>query len=364
MENMNFYRIKYALKMNKLLHRKALPEKETYCAFRDVAKNLHCRRLSIQLHEQDKKEEVLRILPLLLENGIELELIEFDRIFANEDIRKLKQMNPEIVMDFRYMLETDYWGKNVESIYDVGCYCNILDKIEYLAETAKTNFPSVEEQVVFIACQLADYISFYDTYKELSEEQFKQKSSLKGAFLEKETVCIGYSMAFERCMSALGVESKIIQGDGNFSGKRNAISPWEGNHAWNAVNMKGKWYNLDVTWLSGYRRLALENAETNKKQEHDAVEKYVLSDDTNFENHYKLEDNGIRCEEPLKNRLAIYERVKQYKNVLDAYDKGKRNYMLQVELENNTKTYKEKTEECIKNKTAEHEDLEETSMEL
>lgn len=332
-ENLNFYMIKYLLKINKLINRNRLYEKEGYCKIGDIKRKLHCKKLSIQLDENDDKDELFKILPLLLNSGIEIELIEFDKILENEDIKKIERISPRLGVNFRYMLDSYYSGSNVETTYEVGCYSEILDKIEYLTKTAKMNFSKVEEQIIFIANQLSEYISFYNEYSELSDEQFKQKSSLKGAFLEKETVCIGYAMAFERCMTALGIKSKIILGEANFITKSKNL-PWEGNHAWNEVEINGKWYNIDVTWLSTYKNsIDLKETESDKMREKSIVEKYILSDDASFINHYKLDENETSCEEPFKERFEIYENVKKYKNVLEEYDKGKRNHMLQIKLD-------------------------------
>ena len=101
--------------------------------------------------------------------------------------------------------------------------------------------------------------------------------------------------------------------------------------------MLGIWYNIDVAWLSVCREsISLKETKENKIDENSIIEKYVFSDDASFINHYKLEDNGISCIKPLENRFEIYEKVKRYKNVLEEYDKGKRNHMLQIKLETNT----------------------------
>ena len=184
---------------------------------------------------------------------------------------------------------------------------------------------------MFIANQLSEYISFNDDYSELNNEQIKERSSLKGALLERETVCIGYAMAFERCMNALGVESKIVKGEGNCKGKTKR-EPLESDHAWNVVKIKNNWYNLDISLLSTYKDIAKQKSGIDFQS---IIENYILSSDDEFLYHYKLEDNGIRCEETLKDRFEIYKKVKKYKNVLEAYDNGKRSNMLQIELENN-----------------------------
>lgn len=346
MKNLNYYKIKFLLKINKLMNQNSLNENEGCCAFGDIKNKLHCKKIFIQLCENDNIDELFRILPLLVNHGIEIELIEFDKVLEKTDIRKLKQISPNIKVNFRYMLSSYYSGENVEQTYNMEDYSKILEKIEYLTKTAKMNFSSIEEQVMFIINQLSEYISFYDKYDELNEEQFKETSSLKGALLERETVCIGYAMAFERCMNDLNIESMIIQGDGYFDREPKNL-PWEHNHAWNLVKIKGKWYNVDVTWLSTIKSCYRKDKEINKAKEKDTIEKYILSDDNSFENHCRLEDYGIICEEALKGRFQIYEKVKKYKNVLEEYDKGKRNNMLQIKLEYSSPNGRNQTEQDL-----------------
>lgn len=341
--NLNFYLIKCLLKINKLINRNGLCEKEGYCKFEDIKKYIHCKKISIQLYEKYNKEELFKILPLLVNSNIEIELIDFNKSLESKDIRKLEQISPKITVNFRYMIDSYYSGSNVELTYNMECYSKILDKIEYLTKTAKMNFSKQEEQIMFVASQLSEYISFYNKYSELDSEQFKQKSSLKGAFLEKETVCIGYAMAFERCMSDLGVNCKIATGEGNF-GEKSKIFPWEGNHAWNVVEINEKWYNIDVTWLSSYKNnVDLKATTIDEKTEDSIIGKYVLSSDNQFTDHYKLEDNGVSCKASLEGRFEIFERVKIYKNVLEEYDNGKRNHMLQVKLGSNPINYTDRS---------------------
>lgn len=185
---------------------------------------------------------------------------------------------------------------------------------------------------MFVANQLSDYISFYYKYRELSNEQMKEKSNLKAAFIEKETVCIGYAMAFERCISALGIECKIVKGEGRGGlTEKTKNHPSESDHAWNVVKIKDNWYNIDVTWLSTIKDSIKQSK--NEVVERSCIKNYILSSDDDFIEHYKLEENGINCKESLKDKVEIYDRVKMYKNVLEEYDNGKRNSMLQINIE-------------------------------
>lgn len=56
-----------------------------------------------------------------------------------------------------------------------------------------------------------------------------------GALVGRKAVCQGYSLAFELLMQQLGIPCAIVESDSM-------------NHAWNAVQLDGAWYHVDVTW--------------------------------------------------------------------------------------------------------------------
>ena len=58
-----------------------------------------------------------------------------------------------------------------------------------------------------------------------------------GCLVEGAAICEGYSKAFQYIMDTLGIESGIVSG-----------TTVEGSHAWNYVNLSGKYYWLDLTW--------------------------------------------------------------------------------------------------------------------
>lgn len=59
-------------------------------------------------------------------------------------------------------------------------------------------------------------------------------------FRDGVMVCNGYAMATFYLCNKAGVETRFITGIGG--------NDTEENHAWNAVKIDGKWYNMDVTW--------------------------------------------------------------------------------------------------------------------
>ena len=62
------------------------------------------------------------------------------------------------------------------------------------------------------------------------------------AAVDKSTTCQGFSLLFYRLALSLGLDVRLIAGDGSTSGK----AP----HGWNIVKIDGKWYNVDSTWDS------------------------------------------------------------------------------------------------------------------
>ncbi len=57
--------------------------------------------------------------------------------------------------------------------------------------------------------------------------------NVKGAVIDKSAVCDGYATAFQYYMHKLNIPCNIVTG---------------GNHAWNQVQVDGKWYMVDVTF--------------------------------------------------------------------------------------------------------------------
>ena len=66
--------------------------------------------------------------------------------------------------------------------------------------------------------------------------------SIIGAMLEGEAVCEGYARSFKYIMDEIGVPCVLVSGTGtNSNGETES-------HAWNYVELNGKWYAIDVTW--------------------------------------------------------------------------------------------------------------------
>ena len=324
LNKLKLFKIRAKLKLDEMKGKGNLPssEKTQMCGpLKQVEKYVSAKEISIQLSKQDeeKKDFIFDLISMLSPYGKKIKLIEFDNIFTNDDMRTIKEKNASTMINLRYMLQSYYSGTNTQLEYNIQDYCKILEKIEYLSNVAQTNFAQKDEQVMFIIMQLMEYISFDKNYKQKDEQEVKELSSLKGALLEKNTVCMGYAMACEHCLTSLGIECKIVAGN---TKKQKNYFPGEINHAWNQVKLGDKWYNVDITWAS---------LEENKE----VAMKFLLVDDQSFKGHYGTGAYSIEpCHETYKGREEMYHKMKNIKNVLDAYDLGYRGTMLQYEVPN------------------------------
>lgn len=91
-------------------------------------------------------------------------------------------------------------------------------------------------------CKIYDYICshvVYD-YTNLNDESYTLKYTAYAALINKTSVCQGYALLLYRLSLELGVDCRIITGIGN-----------GGNHGWNIVRLRDKYYNVDSTWDAG-----------------------------------------------------------------------------------------------------------------
>jgi len=67
---------------------------------------------------------------------------------------------------------------------------------------------------------------------------------------DKRTLCSGYAYLVKEMANLAGLKCEIVSGYGKINSKKlkNLQYP---NHAWNAVQLEGKWYLCDATWSSG-----------------------------------------------------------------------------------------------------------------
>lgn len=153
-------------------------------------------------------------------------------------------------------------------------YKRLADKIVYDHQVAEDSFS--KEHAIYKA-------KLFCKSRNLSEgliekEGFDIETNSPNPTLAYRTVCAGYSDILKNALDLVGIESVIDSGNVHHNLTQNTYS---GGHAWNKVNIDGKWYYADLTWDAG-------------KDDY----KYSLkgTDDFIHSNNMMVDSNGNRIE--------------------------------------------------------------------
>lgn len=137
-----------------------------------------------------------------------------NNINTNKKIRLYYSYSLEEAKEVKYRIETKY----NEIIDEAKKQDNDFKKIRY-----------VHDKLIEIS-----------QYHDYTDEEIASFQSIVSIFDSGNTVCAGYTYGFKFIMDQLGIKS-IATRDINNEDKSK-------NHAWNMVELYGKWYNLDITW--------------------------------------------------------------------------------------------------------------------
>lgn len=96
-------------------------------------------------------------------------------------------------------------------------------------KNCKTDYDKVKKLHDLI-CSKVEYN--YDYYGGLDEDTMYTQT-VYSVFCKDETVCAGYSQAFEMMCNGVGVDATVVTSTG---------------HEWNRVRLNDSWYNVDLTW--------------------------------------------------------------------------------------------------------------------
>ena len=146
-----------------------------------------------------------------------------------------------------------YVRANWSSSSNGGHDMNITYTVSYLSDAAQEEKVDRAEKEVFQKLKLngkSDYQkikAIYDyicsnvsyDYTNLNDDTYIQKYTAYAALIDKTAVCQGYASLLYRMVLDAGVDARVISGDAG------------GPHAWNIVQLNGRYYNLDATWDAG-----------------------------------------------------------------------------------------------------------------
>jgi hypothetical protein len=93
----------------------------------------------------------------------------------------------------------------------------------------------------------------YRTEAERAKQiQDLQDEIVQKAFKNRKAVCEGFSLLYAHLADLTGLNAEVVHGDSktmlNDIGRKNTQT----NHAWNIVEIDGKWRLVDATWGQGY----------------------------------------------------------------------------------------------------------------
>ncbi len=92
-----------------------------------------------------------------------------------------------------------------------------------------------------------DFIALRVDYEVPVDHAHLPPSEPEVVFTRRRAVCAGYARLFEAMVKEIGGQAIYISGDARFATDDAAGA----SHAWNAVEIEGRWYLVDVTWDAG-----------------------------------------------------------------------------------------------------------------
>lgn len=108
--------------------------------------------------------------------------------------------------------------------------------------------------------------------------------NLYSALVAGETVCAGYTRAFQYIMQRLGVPCYYCKG---FIKMSDDDDSGEGRHAWNLIRLEDGYYNVDITWDDSYR-------ERNASVSYISYEFFNVTDSFISVEHFRDDDFSAR----------------------------------------------------------------------
>ena len=123
----------------------------------------------------------------------------------------------------------------------------ITPLVRWLVQNTGNEF----QKVKILHDWIADNITYdVDSYRNAVQIDSAWQNTLR----RRKSVCQGYAELMAQMCQIAGVPCKVIQGHARCCGfeSKGPENVHDENHAWNVVQVKGRWYLIDVTWDAGY----------------------------------------------------------------------------------------------------------------
>ena len=135
-----------------------------------------------------------------------------------------------------------------------------------------------EEKILYVHDRLAAHITYYNG----SEKEYGR--NIYDAFVDRSSVCVGYSLGFQYFMDKLGIP---------------CINVTTEDHIWNMVCVDGQWYHVDVTWDDSseftkntvFHNVLLQSDDVMTEMKHDPASSSAEADDSFYADAFWTESN-------------------------------------------------------------------------
>ena len=248
----------------------------------------------------EDKNTFLAFVGILLQRGKTVVIVENEKMFEDEDIKLFAAYSKNIYINQRYIDSSNSIARNQKLEVKIDTLRTIIDKIEFFKEKCNEVCMNDFDKVIYTMVNLTDYISY--------TTPLEKTSCLENALLYHNGVCIDFTIAFWKCMEALGIECEIIKGISNEETVKSKALIYD--HAWNQVKLYDKWYNIDITWFKTSNST-----------------KFVLVHDDDFDDDsdkvHKTIFKTHTCKDTI-DRDLVNAKVREYRNqenVFKLYDK-------------------------------------------
>ena len=214
--------------------------------YKDVRDNLTKRSESFEIHYLSTS--------LLFTTEQVMDLVEHLIFAASEDELSESAKDGDYIRwaIYKYgFADASYYYKSGYYYYTVNARCIYYDNASEEAEVDRV----VDEFVSSISTsELSDYQikkvhdficskTTYD-YDAQSNIEFREYAlTAYGALVKGKSICQGYAVAFYRLCKELGYNARFVSSQSTQT---------EMGHAWNIVELDGKYYFVDATWDDGY----------------------------------------------------------------------------------------------------------------
>lgn len=147
--------------------------------------------------------------------------------FSVEDFTVVDQVDKGYLYSFNLVLYYRY-DKNMEPA--------VTNAVNTIVNNVRSMGLSDYEAMVYIHDYICDSTT-YDFNAMYHPNDNPNSFSAYGALVGGKCVCQGYALAFYRVCKELGYDVRFVSSDPNV-----------GKHAWNLINLDGKYYFVDCTW--------------------------------------------------------------------------------------------------------------------